>query len=46
MTEPWTVDNGLITPTFKVRRNEIESRFSARYDSWQGQGSTVIWAQP
>jgi long-chain acyl-CoA synthetase len=24
VTEPWTVDNDLITPTFKVKRNRID----------------------
>ncbi len=27
--EPWTVDNGLITPTLKLRRNQILEKFSA-----------------
>ena len=27
--EAWTVENDLITPTFKVKRNRIEERFAA-----------------
>jgi len=25
--DTWTIDNGLMTPTMKVRRNEIEKRY-------------------
>mgnify|MGYP000735790560 CR=1 FL=1 len=25
--DAWTIDNGLMTPTMKVRRNEIEKRY-------------------
>ncbi|CAN7616261.1 AMP-binding protein [Aquipseudomonas alcaligenes] len=27
--EPWTVDNGCMTPTMKIRRNVLEQRFAA-----------------
>ena len=43
MTEAWTVDNDLITPTFKVKRNRIEDLFARNYDTWVGMRKKVIW---
>jgi len=42
-TQAWTVDNDLITPTFKVKRNRIETMFAARYEAWTGAGRKVVW---
>jgi long-chain acyl-CoA synthetase len=28
--EPWTIDNGLITPTLKLKRNAIDERYAAQ----------------
>jgi long-chain acyl-CoA synthetase len=42
-TEAWTVDNDLITPTFKVKRNRIEDRFAAQYETWVGSKRSVVW---
>ncbi len=41
--EAWTVDNDLITPTFKVKRNRIEDLFAKNYDAWVGMKKKVIW---
>ncbi len=43
MSEPWTVDNDLITPTFKVKRNRIEELFAKNYERWTGMRKPVIW---
>ncbi|MBT9457164.1 MAG: AMP-binding protein [Burkholderiaceae bacterium] len=40
---PWTVDNGCITPTFKVKRNRIEDLFAARYETWVASKKKIIW---
>ena len=34
MSEDWTVDNGLLTPTLKVKRNRIEKIHQGFYKSW------------
>ena len=44
-TEPWTVDNELITPTFKVRRNSVEAVFGAHFERWTASGEAVVWHQ-
>ena len=43
VTTAWTVDNDIITPTFKVKRNRIEEIYSAQYERWELSSSTVIW---
>jgi long-chain acyl-CoA synthetase len=45
MTEAWTVDNDLITPTFKVKRNRVEDLFAKNYERWVGMRKSVIWHQ-
>jgi len=44
MTDPWTVENGLITPTFKVKRNVLETRYVANFDKWTSGGGKIVWA--
>ena len=43
MSEPWTVENDIITPTFKVKRNRIEDLFAKNFDKWIGAGKKVVW---
>lgn len=43
VTAAWTVDNDIITPTFKVKRNRIEEVYAANYERWEASGKKVIW---
>jgi long-chain acyl-CoA synthetase len=43
VTTAWTVDNDIITPTFKVKRNRIEDVYSVHYETWVSSGRSVIW---
>jgi long-chain acyl-CoA synthetase len=43
MTEAWTIDNDLITPTLKVKRNRIEDLFAKNYEAWSRMGKLVVW---
>ena len=43
VTSAWTVDNDIITPTFKVKRNRIEDLYSAQYGRWEDSGKKVVW---
>ncbi len=43
MTEAWTVDNELITPTLKVKRNRIEDLFAAHFERWTRMGREIVW---
>lgn len=44
VTEPWTVDNGVITPTFKVKRNRVEELYATSYERWANSRQPVLWA--
>ena len=43
VTTAWTVENGFVTPTMKVKRNRIEDIYGTLYERWIGQRKAVIW---
>ena len=40
---PWTVSNGFVTPTLKIKRNVLESRYQPCVDEWMRQNRPVVW---
>jgi long-chain acyl-CoA synthetase len=43
ITQSWTVENDLVTPTFKVKRNRIEAVYAQYYEAWVAQRRKVVW---
>jgi long-chain acyl-CoA synthetase len=41
--EPWTIANGLMTPTLKLRRGSLEQLYLARIEAWRRNGQRVLW---
>jgi long-chain acyl-CoA synthetase len=40
---PWTVGNGFLTPTLKLRRGVVEDRFLSRVEQWRAHEAQVVW---
>ena len=43
MKEDWTIENGLMTPTMKVKRNEVEKLHLPKYPKWYELDGLVVW---
>jgi long-chain acyl-CoA synthetase len=43
MEEDWSVDNGLLTPTLKVKRNRVEGIHKDRYGQWFESKGDVVY---
>ena len=41
--DAWSVENDILTPTMKVKRNKIEERFAPDYEKWVAARKKVIW---
>ena len=42
--EPWSIENGCLTPTMKIKRAHIEAAVASQIERWYADGRTVQWA--
>ena len=45
MKDPWTVENSLMTPTMKMKRNVIDARYETQYEPWFGREEVIVWEE-
>ena len=43
LDEVWTVENKLLTPTMKIKRNLIENKFKEFYQEWYGNEDPIVF---
>jgi long-subunit acyl-CoA synthetase (AMP-forming) len=43
-SQAWTIENGMLTPTMKIRRSRIEAEFEAQLAHWYTSQGPVHWA--
>ncbi len=41
----WSIENGLMTPTMKVKRNEVERIHVSNYPKWYDRPGVVVWEE-
>ena len=42
--EPWSIENGCLTPTMKIKRSRIEAAVTPQVESWYASPGAVHWA--
>ncbi len=42
-TQTWSPDNGMLTPTLKIKRGELDDKYSSNYLAWHESDRRVEW---
>ena len=43
LKDNWTIENGLLTPSMKIKRNGVEKLFQPKYADWVKVHKPVVW---
>ena len=43
MKDVWSIENGLLTPSLKLKRSELEKKHLSEYKRWFSHADSVIW---
>ncbi len=43
--EVWSIDNGILTPTMKIKRPKIEEHYADKLSAWYDSGQAVVWEE-
>jgi len=41
--EAWSIENGFLTPTMKIKRSRIEEAVSDKIGNWYQSGKAIAW---
>ena len=43
LRDTWTIENGMLTPSMKIKRNAVDKLYQPKYVEWFNQDSVVVW---
>jgi long-chain acyl-CoA synthetase len=43
VSDQWTVEAGLITPTLKIKRGQLEKYYASYFEAWSRTGKQIVW---
>jgi long-subunit acyl-CoA synthetase (AMP-forming) len=43
MSDAWTVENEILTPTMKIKRNVLNQLYNSKFEDWYAASDTIIW---